>query len=62
MFKTQERVLTQSSEGFNYQQAVKELRNELRMYGAPQSHRVVVKSSIWPLYESLKSSGMEQFE
>ena len=32
------------------------------MFGAPPNHRVVVKSSTWPLYESLKSSGLEQFE
>ena len=62
LFRTQERVLTQSSEGFNYQKAVKELRDDIRMFGAPSNHRAVVKTSTWPMFESIKTQGMEKFE
>ena len=62
MYSTQERVLTQSSEGFIYKQAVTELRNEVKLFGAPKQHRVVVKSSIWPPYETFKITELEQFE
>ena len=62
MYRIQERVLTQTTEGFNYQQAVKELRADRQLFGAGKNHRVVVKTSQWPQFESFKTTGLEQFE
>ena len=59
MYRLQERVLTQTTEGFNYLQAVKELREDKRLFGAGKNHRVVVKSSIWPQFETFKTTDLE---
>ena len=62
MYRLQERVLTQSSEGFIFRQAVKELREDRVLFGAPKTHRAVVSSSQWPVFETFKTTDLEKFE
>ena len=42
MYKMQEKILTQTSANFNIDIALKELRRDMYMFGAPTKHRAVV--------------------
>ena len=42
IFRQQERVLTQSTETFDYEGAVKQLRQNMHSFGAPEYHRAVI--------------------
>lgn len=62
MYRLQERVLTQTTEGFIFKQAVRELRDGRVLFGAPRTHRAVVSSSQWPVFETFKTTDLEKFE
>ena len=62
IFRHQEKVLTQTTVGFDFEDAVRQLRQNLHAFGAPENHRAVVQTSVWPIFETLKMDGLEQFE
>ena len=53
MYKAQERLLKQISINFNLDKALADLKHDMCVLGAPQSHKVVTKHSQWTLFDQI---------
>ena len=54
--------MTKQNALFNFDKAVRELRANLKTYGATREHKSIARQIQWPYFEALKNPKLELFE
>ena len=63
MFEKQIDILVGKKPHFDFEVAVKAIRNECRFFGAPRNNTlIVVKEHKWPYFEAYRNSSLKPFE
>lgn len=62
IFNKQIDILCGKKPNFDFEIAVKNVRSECRFFGAPRSHRAVVKEQKWPYFEAYRSPQLKPEE
>ena len=62
MFGKQIDILIGKKPNFDFEVAVRAIRNECRFFGAPRESRFVVKEHKWPYFEAYRNSSLKPDE